>query len=311
MKRQKQVFKSDEVPHLWAHQTQESARDAGHRIWFTGDTIFSYGTHFPIARHVEYQGRRCVFFNPEGWSVTTSRHQRMVRQAIPPGIRVFSANPYHDPRKALDALKQAIQFCRQGFKVSKPIVQRENLAAALLDAISAANEFAEFFGWKTRYTPADVAHLETLAAAKRQRQAGRNARSAERTRIRSERWERELAETRAQRLEEWRAGGRPYDDFHRLPVTCRIVGETVETSYAARFPVSHALRAVPFVRRILDAGEAYQRNGHSIHLGHYVIDSINENGTLHAGCHHVSRAELERLIGEIQKLQISLDVIST
>ena len=87
-KRKKHVFDTGEIPHLWAHRTQEDARNRQGNLYFTGDTIYSYGSHFPIARHVTNDdgrtGRlinhrhlqchhlkpllRCSFFNPLGHS---------------------------------------------------------------------------------------------------------------------------------------------------------------------------------------------------------------------------------------------------
>ena len=51
-KRKKHVFDTGEIPHLWAHRTQDEARNRQGNLYFTGDTIYSYGSHFPIARHV-------------------------------------------------------------------------------------------------------------------------------------------------------------------------------------------------------------------------------------------------------------------
>lgn len=51
MARQKNVYKTAEIPHLWFHKTQQSARNHGN-LFFDGDTIYSYGYHFQIARHV-------------------------------------------------------------------------------------------------------------------------------------------------------------------------------------------------------------------------------------------------------------------
>jgi hypothetical protein len=51
-KRKKHVFDTGEIPHLWAHQTQDEARNRQGNLYFTGDTIYSYGSHFPIARRV-------------------------------------------------------------------------------------------------------------------------------------------------------------------------------------------------------------------------------------------------------------------
>lgn len=79
----------------------------------------------------------------------------------------------------------------------------------------------------------------------------------------------------------------------------RVVGDEVQTSLGARFPVSHALRALTFVRRVRKSGQEYVHNGHTIHLGHYVIDRIETDGTVHAGCHVVKWEEIERIVPQL------------
>ena len=39
---------------MWANQARDGAK--GSSFYFNGDTIYSYGPHFPIARHVERKG---------------------------------------------------------------------------------------------------------------------------------------------------------------------------------------------------------------------------------------------------------------
>ncbi len=89
-KRKKHVFDTGEIPHLWAHRTQDEARNRQGNLYFTGDTIYSYGSHFPIARHAtNHAGERAVLFTTATYSVTTSSHCSAVRSSIPSGIRVF------------------------------------------------------------------------------------------------------------------------------------------------------------------------------------------------------------------------------
>src|SRR5258708_32172606 len=93
-KRAKHVFDTGEIPHLWAHKVQESARNAQGNLYFENDTIFSYGSHFPIARHVvdnptKKNPKPAVLFTTRSWSVTTSGHVYAVRSAIPRVVPVF------------------------------------------------------------------------------------------------------------------------------------------------------------------------------------------------------------------------------
>ncbi len=87
-----------------------------------------------------------------------------------------------------------------------------------------------------------------------------------------------------------------------LPVGLRIVGDQVETSLGASVPLAHAAAGLALVRRIMQRGKPYQRNGHTVHLGHYAIDSIAVDGTLHAGCHTILIEEINRIAPQIEAL---------
>ena len=90
-KRQRHVFPNREIPHLWAHKTQAEARNSTGSFYFTGATIYSYGSHFPIATHVTGADRQAgILFTSEKNSVTTSQHMSAVRRSIPPDVPVFT-----------------------------------------------------------------------------------------------------------------------------------------------------------------------------------------------------------------------------
>lgn len=48
-------------------------------IFYEGDTIYSYGYHFPIAK---FEGGRMAIVNKDKYSRTTGRHQSMVRRTL-------------------------------------------------------------------------------------------------------------------------------------------------------------------------------------------------------------------------------------
>ena len=64
------------VVESWLEQVK-SGRKVG-SMFFEGDTIYSYGKHFPIARIV----RGAVLYNHETYSATTSSHQAIVRRYV-------------------------------------------------------------------------------------------------------------------------------------------------------------------------------------------------------------------------------------
>lgn len=321
MKRIRKVFPTSEVPHLWFHQTQSDARSQGN-VFFDGDTIYSYGTHFPIARHVQSKsGQRAVLFTIAHYSVTTTGHCSAVRSAIPNGALVFdvpslgthyaSGTPNHN-----DNLKYFVdQINEHVTKASRArstwaITSHLGQANALVES---AQAYGKFFRVRVPKLPAvPEADSEKLAAiGKREREE--SARKAKEQREENAQRKQRLEQERTEWEEnlptlchEWRNGAnvsipRPnyrwfdYDKVPSVPTMLRINGNEVETSLGARVPVSHAKRGLAFVRRVVSSGQEYVRNGHTLHLGHYAIDRIEANGTLHAGCHVISLAEIENL----------------
>ena len=82
-KRIKRVFNNHaEVCHVWASRSQSEGRAS--RVFFEGDTIYSYGRHFKIAEFRKMpNGETVVLFDNSTYSSSTSQHQSYTRQAIP------------------------------------------------------------------------------------------------------------------------------------------------------------------------------------------------------------------------------------
>lgn len=74
----KTIFSNpQEIAHIWAHQSQQEAKNSNRSFFFYGDTIYSYGHHFPIAKH----NNGVILFTLKSYSVTTSKHIQIVRSA--------------------------------------------------------------------------------------------------------------------------------------------------------------------------------------------------------------------------------------
>jgi hypothetical protein len=312
-KRKKHVFDTGQIPHLWAHRTQEEARNRQGNLYFTGDIIYSYGSHFPIAHHVANDaGERAVLFTTATYSVTTSSHCSAVRSAIPSGMRVFHVPNVCQGRYSgseLIADDHAGNLADYTERIEKHVVTSARARSSYAKewnhehAVCLRDEafaYCAFFGLPVPNIP-EVPELDSVAlTAIRKREAKRAAEKAEQTK-------RERAEALVRQLEliiKWRAGqysGSLYD----VPTMLRIVGDEVQTSLGARFPISHAKRGLASVRKVRETGQAYVRNGHSIHLGPYAIDRIEPEGTVKAGCHVVSWEEIERIAPVLDSLPTS------
>jgi hypothetical protein len=316
--RKKHVFDTGEIPHLWAHRTQDEARNRQGNLYFTGDTIYSYGSHFPVARHVTNDtGERAVLFTTASYSVTTSSHCSAVRSAIPSGIRVFHVpNVCHGRYSGseLTADDHAGNLADYAERIEKHIITSARARSSYakecnhehaVDLRDEANAYCAFFGLPVPNIP-EVPEIDSAAlTAIRKREAKRAAEKAEQTK-------RERAEALVRQQElitKWRAG--QYSGcLHDVPVMLRIDGDEVVTSRGARFPVSHAKRALAFVRKVRESQKAYVRNGHSIHLGPYSFDRIEPDGTVKAGCHVVSWEEIERISPALDSVPTSPTAIN-
>jgi hypothetical protein len=300
MARERHVFHTSEIPHLWAHRAQDDARNQQGNLFFNGDTIYSYGSHFPIARHVYNQhNEHAVLFTTRNYSNTTAKHTYKVRAAIPRNVPVFTTAHVSAPPEQL-----ASEYARRIELFEK--AARQNRGLALHDRVDKAdqlrdeaNRYARFFDTGHVFRePDDWAELRAEADIK---EARRREKQAERDRIQREEIARRYAEyeqrqkkTLGERIAGWRAGGNPYI-YDAEPTMLRINGDEVETSRGARFPLSHARPGIALVNKTVATGKEWTPNGHTLHLGHYAIDKIDADGTVHAGCHLVPYAEVKRI----------------
>lgn len=307
--RTRNVYPTREIPHLWAHQTQQAARNQGGNFYFDGPTIYSYGSHFPIATHITHKGKAAILVTTRSYSVTTSKQIHLVRSSIPddvPKFYVYNIATHITPVANLDNqlvyFKSTVVDARKALSEAKNKPQRAKAYRSLQYTIYKANAFCKFFGSSVRYKlPVNHAELEQLASVYEESIQARRDKKDETARIQRERRAAEFAAKMPELVDRWRKG-EYISESYQFPTILRIKEDIVETSKGANFPLEHARRVLPIVKRLLARGEAYQRNGHTIHLGHYPLDEITPAGTVYAGCHAVSKGEVERLIREVELL---------
>jgi hypothetical protein len=315
-KRQRKVFPTAEIPHLWFHQTQSDARSQGN-VFFNGDTIYSYGEHFPIARHVKSGRKTAVLFTTRRYSVTTSGHCSSVRQAIPTGTRVFDVPNVRSDSWSGNVIDHAGNLTHFVSESKESLAKSRRARSsgewelrAAFGYRETARQYARFFRVpcpKFDFLPAgkELKALKSQIAERAERHKASQALAAQRERERqAERHRIEMLDF-AEKSALWREG----NPNVRLPwgadTLLRIKGDEVETSRGARVPVSHAKRGLAFVRRVMASGQEYVRNGHTFHLGHYAIDRVETDGTLHAGCHVIKYAEIEALAPAFDAVTVS------
>ena len=300
------VYSVDMVAHIWAHQSQESARNQTGNFYFRGDTIYSYGEHFPIAKIYKRKKKTVVLFTTRGYSSTTAKHKRIVAGACS-HLDVIECHTVDLP--AGDDLhgENVMRFRHEITALAQRAMRARSNAAYLWESVSraAANANAMFFGLLARFSVPNAENIQEHLKREAEREKRKAKQDAKRQAIlilQQEQLNHNARQLSLARLDQWMRG--EYVELHFLhyrisnePVRLRIKGENVETSAGAEFPLAHALRALPAIR----AGIPYKANGHSIHLGHFVIDEIDVEGNVKAGCHYVTREEIERIAAQLGK----------
>jgi len=315
-KRKKTVFPTNEVPHLWAHKVQDSARNAQGNLYFDGEVIYSYGSHFPIARHItNAKGKPAVLFTEQGYSSTTSGHKSAVHSAIPSGLPVFTVPELGlkwdcnlDSAHVANLRYFQAQIDEAIEKSARARSNGEWLLKSAGEHRDTMRKYAQFFGIKNVRpkfpTGAKLAKLQATIRERIKRDKIVNAARMEREHIARAERERIAALELTEKIALWRANDPNVSSWQvsAAPAMLRITGNEVETSKGARFPVSHAKRGLAVVRACMSSNREYVRNGHTVHLGHYPLDRVEVNGTVHAGCHVVTWAEIERIAPQLDAI---------
>jgi hypothetical protein len=282
------------VAHLWANKAQDEARSQRGNFYFTGDTIYSYGSHFPVARHVENRrGESAVLITTRDYSVTTAGH----KSAVAGAARHLTVFHVQHPRNEGPAARRAdFEEYRQRQRdlmasYAKARGRKPRIFQSVAELIEEANNFAKFFGLRSRLKmPADEADMTDECAkidAANKRRTAREAREREKAIAAAD------AE-RQRKRDEWLAGtGNYYPGGWGESVRLRVVGDKLETSGGAEVELSEALRVLAILRKLRDKG--YKRNGGTIAVGPFELDSMDLDGTITVGCHTIEWAEVERI----------------
>lgn len=153
------VVDSPMVAHLWAHQSQDSARN-GSNFYFDGKNIYSYGSHFRCASvETNQQGRKAYLVTTRNYSNTTRKHMGLVRSAIPCGELVFdtarAVSLYHGKLHEQDYREAAYYIVDQieninGYIKAQPKSRSQNYTRKVEDCLLDIGRWIEFWGLDKR-----------------------------------------------------------------------------------------------------------------------------------------------------------------
>lgn len=86
----KKVVSPQQVAHLFANKMQSEATNSNRSLYFNDDKIYSYGSHFCIAKFID---SNTLLFTERSYSSTTSGHISIVRGATSHINKIYCAYP--------------------------------------------------------------------------------------------------------------------------------------------------------------------------------------------------------------------------
>jgi len=318
----RQVYPTDQVIHIWAHQGQESARN-GSNVSFDGPELYSYST--TIAAIID----GIVYISDNNMSATTAKHIRQAWSATR-HLEQFRTTAFtwsgSNPRLTHEAMIQPA--ARDAVNTLNYAL--ENTRTRKQTKLNAINEYMQ----RRKYILDHAARVgvtvvmpeyEVNIKAVEQYQERKAAERAAAELIRLKAQKKQQKED-AKQFKIWLTTGAgrcpasfahlrdwtvPQTDYITLkPDSLLIAAGTAQykivTSQGAECPLDHAVKALKFyeLQRNFEGKinapmyKPYHTNGHKIPLGHFTLDSIDESGTVKAGCHTFSAKEIQRFINQ-------------
>lgn len=85
----------------------------------------------------------------------------------------------------------------------------------------------------------------------------------------------------------------------------QITGGELQTSQGARVPLTHAIRVFRFLKHCRETGRPWAKNGRTLRVGYYQVDSVSPDGTFRAGCHLIEWPQVEALAARLGVLDLA------
>lgn len=286
----KKIVSPEMVAHLWANQSQTEASNSGRTLFFDGGSIYSYGRHFCIAKHVTNSNNQsAILWSDRSYSNTTSKHQSIVNRAIQ-GQRIIVVPDASDSISTnFDVfgrrIKQTAESLLKAKKPEKYINHINSIYAmagdyALFLGIEIPNEVTEL--WQTVQTPAYKTLLKERAEKLKQQQIER---------------EKKGDADAAEHLELWR-NGKVQSHYHRGLSYLKLsaTSETIQTSQGVFIPLDVAKQFYMTVLETIKNGGCIDCNMKFMH--NYNVREITADHII-VGCHKITIAEIQRLTNSL------------
>ncbi len=295
----KTVFNTQQTIHVWASQKQESGKNSNRSVFFQGPSIFSYGSHFEMARHIKND---VVFITNRKYSVTTAKHLSWVQSAVRHKT-VFMVPSFTDHaenvRFLVDKVKASYDSAKRALKSGAFYIEQAQRHIDTTQRYLDTFHLSISSAWLPELVDlwASLIGDTYLTTEERNKIAERRVRAEHNELIRAEKRRLEQAirdQLRAleekEKLSAWMNGEDVGYRYRFAETRLRIKGDTVQTSKGAEVPVIEARKLYRAWKLGVDmVGRR---------VGYFTVSSMDHE-CIHIGCHTIPMSEVERIAPEL------------
>lgn len=305
--------------HAWAGRHSDDGETPSESIFFTGLTIYSYGYHFPMARHISFND---VLLTYATYSNTTSKHQSDVWRSVSHKNTIY-VHDVLDPlsKNGVEAtIASATQLLKDASKRRSKERANDDIHSAW-QQVENLYEIAEFdkdFKADWKRLPGEwkrklgalrklIAECKLDASTALANMGVKELAAQKRAKAAAQKKLKAMVAQAEGILEQWLNGERDNSGMHQTQqllgtdgLRLAPTGLTVSTTQGLVVPAEDCRRAWPLIQRVYRGeGEVALTEAQSQRFGNFQLSRIEKDGTVVVGCHRFKRWMVERLANQL------------
>jgi len=289
----KKVVNNETVAHLWANEQQLEANTPNRAFYFYGKNIYSYGSHFLIAKHItNNKGEKAILFTTCGYSNTTAKHINYTYRAIPDkSIVIYVINPQSTPAENFIAWnKQIDRIYTKLAKAKKPELYLSELSR-LNDQIKKYTTFMGVEIPEAIKVRLEITNKAEIIEAVNKANEIKAANEAKEAKAKQKENKKQIDKFRNfERYNFW--NGYAYLRYNKE--TNRI-----ETSQRIEIPIEAAKRLYHTIKEALkDINNPTQEILENLNILSYKVKNVQKD-FIEVGCHKIETKEINRIAKQL------------
>lgn len=276
----KKVVDAHTVAHKFASQEQNEAYTPTRNFKFYGKSIYSYGSHFCIAKFIDSD---TLLFTERGYSNTTAKHIALTERATRHINKIYCAYPDGGHKSNFDYwLSSAENIAQNLIKARKP----EKYTCLLENIKEKAQKYSAYFKLQIPERLSNV--LEVTNGDAYMQHANNVLEFEKQERLRQAR---EHAKQHAKELKEFRAGKRTSIYTNGNFDYIRVSDTDFVTSQRVCIPIAVGLRFYNNIKNVKPGDK----------LLSYTVRDITET-YIAIGCHKITFKEIDNAVSKVTQL---------